>query len=125
MYWVNVSNKKKFMDAMRHGYASLVWCVVSNYYVMKTVRIGNVPLEWFTGAGELRSHDKACNDMTREEAMSFQAKGKRNVEREIILALRKERKESAKLKKLGIDYTVKTIGKGISIRDITGAMFRD
>lgn len=77
---------------------------------MKTVRIGDVPLEWFTGAGELRSHDKACNDMTREEAMSFEAKGKRNIEREIILALRKERKQNKKLAKLGIDYGVKTMG---------------
>lgn len=85
---------------------------------MKTVRIGDVPLEWFTGVGEVRSHDRACNNMTRSEAMTFEAKEKRNVKREIIVALRKERKEKAKLKKLGIDYGIKAIGRGVSTKDI-------
>lgn len=31
---------------------------------MNAIRIGDVPLEWFTGIGDVRSHDKACNKLT-------------------------------------------------------------
>jgi hypothetical protein len=33
------------------------------------IRIGDVPLEWFTGVGELRSHDRACNHLTARDIL--------------------------------------------------------
>lgn len=38
---------------------------------MKQVRIGSVPLEWFTGAGELRSHDKLGNKLTSRDVIGY------------------------------------------------------
>lgn len=77
---------------------------------MKQVRIGDVPLEWFTGVGELRSHDRACNNMTREELMRLETKVKLPFERALVLAKRKERKEQKRLKKIGVSYQDTTTG---------------
>ena len=85
---------------------------------MKAIRIGEIPVEFFTGVGELRSHDKACNNMTREEAMRVQQRAKLDFKREVIIAFRKERKQKKKLKKLGIDYGIKIMGCGVSTRDL-------
>ena len=38
---------------------------------MKTVRIGDVPLEWFTDVGELRSHDKLGNKLTAIDVIGY------------------------------------------------------
>ena len=85
---------------------------------MKAIRIGDVPLEWFTGAGELRSHDKACNNMTREELLTCQPTIKVDIQIAIKQALRKERKEKKYLKKHGIDRSIKIMGCGVSTRDL-------
>ena len=37
--------------------------------IMKLVRIGDVPLEWFTGVGELRKHDRLGNDLTYKDVL--------------------------------------------------------
>ena len=87
---------------------------------MKTVRIGDVPLEWFTGVGEVRSHDKACNDLQASDLL--QKSPKKEVvpfERQLILAKRKERKDQKRLEKLGINYGSKTTPmKGVSTLDL-------
>ncbi len=38
---------------------------------MKTVRIGDVPLEWFTGVGDVRSHDKLGNKLTSADVIGY------------------------------------------------------
>lgn len=85
-----------------------VVCLINK--LMKQVRIGNVPLEWFTGVGELRSHDRACNNMTREELMRLETKVKLPFDRALVLAKRKERKEQKRLNKIGVSYQDTTTG---------------
>lgn len=86
---------------------------------MKQVRIGDVPLEWFTGVGELRSHDRACNNMTREELMRLETKVKLPFDRAFVLAKRKERKEQKRLNKIGVSYQdTTTRAKYVSTRDL-------
>ena len=87
---------------------------------MKTARIGDVPLEWFTGVGDVRSHDKACNDMQASDLLQKSpSKVLVPFERQLILAKRKERKEQKRLEKLGINYGAKiTPIKGVSTLDL-------
>lgn len=77
---------------------------------MKQVRIGDVPLEWFTGVGELRSHDRACNNMTREELMRVDKKEKIPFDRALILAKRKERRQQKYLAGIGVSHRDTTTG---------------
>lgn len=35
----------------------------------KFICIGDVPMEWFTGVGELRSHDRLGNDLTYKDVL--------------------------------------------------------
>ena len=77
---------------------------------MKQVRIGNVPVEWLTGVGDVRSHDRACNNMTREELMRVDKKEKIPFERSLILAKRRERNEQKYLKRIGVSHRDTTTG---------------
>lgn len=85
---------------------------------MKQVRIGDTPLEWFTGVGDLRSHDKACNNMTATELLKCEPVNKVSFDRAVVLAKRAEKKETKRLNKLGIDYNSPIMGRGVSVRDI-------
>lgn len=38
---------------------------------MKQIRIGDVPLEWFTSVGEVRLHDKLGNKLTSADVIGY------------------------------------------------------
>ena len=88
---------------------------------MKTVRIGDVPLEWFTGVGDVRSHDKACNNLQASDLLQKPpAKVVVPFERQLILAKRKERKLLKKRIALGVEYKQTSRIQGVSIHDLLG-----
>lgn len=85
---------------------------------MKQVRMGDVPPEYFTGVGDLRSHDKACNEMTSEDLLKHEPAERISFARQVILFKRAEKKKAKHLKKIGIDYGIKRLGISVSIRDL-------
>ena len=86
---------------------------------MKTIKMGDVPVEFFTGLGELRKHDRACNNITRKEAMQLKPKEHISFERQVILAKRKERKHQAYLESIGMGKTYAPAqGKNVSTKDL-------
>lgn len=85
---------------------------------MKQIRIGDIPLEFFTGVGELRSHDKACNNLTAKDLLMHKPVERIPIDRQIVLLKRRERKEAKRLAKLGINYTPSVVGRGVSVRNL-------
>lgn len=76
----------------------------------KEIRIGDVPLEFFTGA---RKNDELGNNLKASDVLCPPAKVV-PLKRQLVLEARRLRK----MKKPAIDIT-STMGRGVSLRDIT------
>jgi len=85
---------------------------------MKQVRIGDVPLEFFTGVGELRKHDTTGNRITCKDVLYPVKKESVSFETAFNRARRKERKREEYRQKIGVLPKKEVRMKGVSVTDL-------